>query len=315
LRSSRSVPGRSLRSTAHLVAPDARCRLAARSRRRGPLGHRPRFRRTLRARDSRGRARPARSRVARDTPRPALLGRASRDAVPLRGRPTPIYRADRLGAEILAAARGWWRRGNLNPDAVRSGIRRTVPPRSPCPTESASTQARRPQPHRRPQAQQRPGSGSADSTFGKSRSSPRPEPGCTASPRPPPAPARDPVRRSHGHRRHQAPGPNVLRMEASGRSPTGVRRFGHVEGRRQRGAPRLVTNVETSHYCLGSTMGPHPYPMIVRDFQRVIGDETAAQLMETKDGCPTWQSPVWEAAPTPSVCSTDSSASRVFGSP
>jgi tryptophan synthase beta chain len=47
-----------------------------------------------------------------------------------------------------------------------------------------------------------------------------------------------------------------------------------------------VTNVETSHYCLGSTMGPHPYPQIVRDFQRVIGDEAAAQLEATEGRLP-----------------------------
>lgn len=39
-----------------------------------------------------------------------------------------------------------------------------------------------------------------------------------------------------------------------------------------------VTNVETTHYVLGSAMGPHPYPTIVRDFQRTIGDEAAPQL-------------------------------------
>ncbi len=39
-----------------------------------------------------------------------------------------------------------------------------------------------------------------------------------------------------------------------------------------------VTNVEDTHYVLGSAMGPHPYPTIVRDLQRTIGDEAAAQL-------------------------------------
>ena len=34
-----------------------------------------------------------------------------------------------------------------------------------------------------------------------------------------------------------------------------------------------VTNVETTHYLLGSALGPHPYPRIVRDFQRIIGDD------------------------------------------
>ncbi|HUM18126.1 MAG TPA: tryptophan synthase subunit beta [Candidatus Nitrosotalea sp.] len=38
-----------------------------------------------------------------------------------------------------------------------------------------------------------------------------------------------------------------------------------------------VTNVRTTYYLLGSVMGPHPYPMMVRDFQRVIGEETRRQ--------------------------------------
>lgn len=41
-----------------------------------------------------------------------------------------------------------------------------------------------------------------------------------------------------------------------------------------------VTNVETTHYILGSVAGPHPYPMIVRDFQAVIGKETRQQAQE-----------------------------------
>jgi tryptophan synthase beta chain len=42
-----------------------------------------------------------------------------------------------------------------------------------------------------------------------------------------------------------------------------------------------VTNVECTHYVIGSVMGPHPFPMIVRDFQRIIGVEARAQLLET----------------------------------
>ena len=38
-----------------------------------------------------------------------------------------------------------------------------------------------------------------------------------------------------------------------------------------------VTNVRTTYYLIGSVMGPHPYPMMVRDFHRVIGEETRAQ--------------------------------------
>jgi len=41
-----------------------------------------------------------------------------------------------------------------------------------------------------------------------------------------------------------------------------------------------VTNVEQSAYVLGSVLGPHPYPMMVRDFQSVIGRETRAQILE-----------------------------------
>ncbi|MFM7545036.1 MAG: tryptophan synthase subunit beta [Synechococcales cyanobacterium] len=47
-----------------------------------------------------------------------------------------------------------------------------------------------------------------------------------------------------------------------------------------------VTNVETTHYILGSVAGPHPYPMIVRDFQAVIGKETRQQCLEKWGGLP-----------------------------
>ena len=40
-----------------------------------------------------------------------------------------------------------------------------------------------------------------------------------------------------------------------------------------------VTNVETTHYLIGSVVGPHPYPMIVRDYQRVIGKEAREQIL------------------------------------
>ncbi len=41
-----------------------------------------------------------------------------------------------------------------------------------------------------------------------------------------------------------------------------------------------VATVETTHYCLGSVMGPHPYPFMVREFHRVIGQEARAQSIE-----------------------------------
>jgi tryptophan synthase beta chain len=43
-----------------------------------------------------------------------------------------------------------------------------------------------------------------------------------------------------------------------------------------------VTNVRTTFYVLGSVVGPHPYPAMVRDFQSVIGEETKAQLLEVE---------------------------------
>jgi len=77
--------------------------------------------------------------------------------------------------------------------------------------------------------------------------------------------------------RRQAP--NVLRMRALGAevrpvtSGTATLKDAINEAMRD-----WVTNVETTHYVLGSAMGPHPYPTIVRDLQRRIGDEAAAQL-------------------------------------
>jgi tryptophan synthase beta chain len=47
-----------------------------------------------------------------------------------------------------------------------------------------------------------------------------------------------------------------------------------------------VTNVATTHYLIGSAVGPHPYPMIVRDFQSVIGRETRAQIVEMEGRLP-----------------------------
>ena len=47
-----------------------------------------------------------------------------------------------------------------------------------------------------------------------------------------------------------------------------------------------VTNVETTHYLLGSVLGPHPYPMMVRDFQRVIGREAKTQILEKEGRLP-----------------------------
>jgi tryptophan synthase beta chain len=47
-----------------------------------------------------------------------------------------------------------------------------------------------------------------------------------------------------------------------------------------------VTNVRTTHYIIGSVLGPHPYPMIVRDFQSIIGAEAMGQLRKRTGGLP-----------------------------
>jgi tryptophan synthase beta subunit len=82
-------------------------------------------------------------------------------------------------------------------------------------------------------------------------------------------------------------GPNVLRMRALGAevrsvtSGTATLKDAVNEAMRD-----WVTNVETTHYVLGSAMGPHPYPTIVRDLQRRIGDEAAAQLLHDEGRLP-----------------------------
>jgi len=45
-----------------------------------------------------------------------------------------------------------------------------------------------------------------------------------------------------------------------------------------------VAEVDTTHYCIGSVMGPHPYPYIVREFQRVVGEEARAQCRRILHG-------------------------------
>jgi len=49
-----------------------------------------------------------------------------------------------------------------------------------------------------------------------------------------------------------------------------------------------ATNITDTHYIIGSAVGPHPYPTIVRDFQKVIGEEIRSQLMEKIGGLPNY---------------------------
>jgi tryptophan synthase beta subunit len=85
--------------------------------------------------------------------------------------------------------------------------------------------------------------------------------------------------------RRQAP--NVLRMRALGTEVRSVTSGSATLKDAINEAMRdWVTNVETTHYVLGSAMGPHPYPTIVRDLQRTIGDEAAAQLSAVEGRLP-----------------------------
>ena len=47
-----------------------------------------------------------------------------------------------------------------------------------------------------------------------------------------------------------------------------------------------ITTVESTHYIIGSVVGPHPYPMIVRDFQKIIGEESTEQILEVEGRLP-----------------------------
>ncbi|MBW4674554.1 MAG: tryptophan synthase subunit beta [Desmonostoc geniculatum HA4340-LM1] len=80
---------------------------------------------------------------------------------------------------------------------------------------------------------------------------------------------------------------NVLRMRLMGAEVRPVEAgTGTLKDATSEAIRDWVTNVETTHYILGSVAGPHPYPMMVRDFHAVIGQETRAQAMEKWGGLP-----------------------------
>lgn len=77
---------------------------------------------------------------------------------------------------------------------------------------------------------------------------------------------------------------NVFRMELLGTKVESVETGSKTLKDAVNAALRYwVTNVEDTHYILGSALGPHPFPKIVRDFQRIIGVETRAQVI-AKEG-------------------------------
>ena len=188
--------------------------------------------------------------------RPGFPGRAGGPAARLRRPPDPGHR----GGPAVRGARG-----------------------------AGAAQARGPRPHRQPQDQQRrwarpcwPGG------WARPRWSPRPAPGqhgvatatvaahlglgCTVY---------------MGERDIARQELNVFRMELLGATvvpvTSGARTLKDATNEALR---HWVTTVDTTHYCIGSVMGPHPYPWMVREFQRVIGDEARGQCAR-----PGWPAP------------------------
>ncbi len=80
---------------------------------------------------------------------------------------------------------------------------------------------------------------------------------------------------------------NVVRMRLLGASVTAVDSGSRTLKDAINEAMRdWVTNVETTHYVLGSVLGAHPYPMMVRDFQAIIGQEARRQILEVEGRMP-----------------------------
>lgn len=80
---------------------------------------------------------------------------------------------------------------------------------------------------------------------------------------------------------------NVFRMELLGAKVVSVDQgAGTLKDAVNEALRYWVTNVEGTHYILGSALGPHPFPKIVRDFQRVIGVETRKQILEKENQLP-----------------------------
>ncbi len=81
--------------------------------------------------------------------------------------------------------------------------------------------------------------------------------------------------------------PNVQRMELLGATVQPVDAGARTLKEATSAAIRdWVTNVESTHYVIGSVVGPAPYPALVRDLQRVIGDEARAQMLEREGRLP-----------------------------
>lgn len=80
---------------------------------------------------------------------------------------------------------------------------------------------------------------------------------------------------------------NVVRMNMLGAKVTSVKSgTGTLKDATNEAMRNWVENIDTTYYVVGSVVGPHPYPTMVRDFQRVIGDETKKQIVEKEGRLP-----------------------------
>src|ERR1700676_3079379 len=83
--------------------------------------------------------------------------------------------------------------------------------------------------------------------------------------------------------------PNVVRMEMLGARVIPVQSGTRtLRGAMNEALRDWVTNVHNTYSCIGTIAGPHPYPIMVRDFQSIIGVETRAQLQAADARLPDW---------------------------
>lgn len=82
---------------------------------------------------------------------------------------------------------------------------------------------------------------------------------------------------------------NVLRMKACGAKihPVEIRHgIGTLKDAVNEALRDWITNIENTYYMIGSVVGPHPYPLLVRDFQKIIGQEIKRQILEKEHKLP-----------------------------
>ena len=187
------------------------------------------------------------------------------------GRPTPLYRADRLAAETLEAARALPAAPATPPDRLRLYLKRE---------DLAHTGA-----HKINNAL---GQALLTRRLGKTRVIAETGAGQHGVATATACALLDlPCVVYMGAEDIERQQPNVLRMGALGTEVRAVTSGSATLKDAINEAMRdWVTNVETTHYVLGSAMGPHPYPTLVRDLQRTIGDEAAAQVERAEGRLP-----------------------------